>query len=213
MPTQIDPPSVNGLKIQEAVPAAPPPTVPDAAAAGRGEKAWREWMMIAVGLVGLLSVMATIIAVVALASKNPSRAVTVERVVSNPSAASASTTAIKPQALTIGIKADDQHGRRGPDGKWHDAFLPADFAVHAGSTVTVTFVNYDGGAHTFTSPAMGLSFTIPAGGGSLSQPRTVTLKFKAPSKPGKYAWFCAIPCDPWAMAHDGYMRGFVTVRA
>jgi len=54
---------------------------------------------------------------------------------------------------------------------------------------------------------------IIPGGGTPSTPRVVTFKFTAPTKAGKYQWFCAVPCDPWAMAHNGYMRGFVTVTA
>ncbi len=105
-----------------------------------------------------------------------------------------------------------EHARRGPDGKWHDAFLPADFTVRPGHKVTITFNNYDGGAHTFTSPAMGVNAIIP-GGGSVGAPHKTTFTFTAPTKPGKYAWYCAVPCDPWAMAHDGFMRGYVTVKA
>jgi hypothetical protein len=42
---------------------------------------------------------------------------------------------------------------------------------------------------------------------------TVKFTFKAPSQAGSYQWFCALPCDPWAMSHDGYMRGHITVTA
>ena len=117
----------------------------------------------------------------------------------------------KPEAIKLAVKADDEHGRLGPDGKWHDAFLPADFTVHAGAKVTVTVSNYDGGAHTFTSPAMHLNAVIPAG--SMQHPHETTFTFTAPKQAGRYAWWCAMPCDPWAMAHDGYMRGYVTVAA
>jgi hypothetical protein len=41
----------------------------------------------------------------------------------------------------------------------------------------------------------------------------MTFTFTAPKKAGRYQWWCAVPCDPWAMAHDGYMRGYVTVSA
>jgi plastocyanin len=94
---------------------------------------------------------------------------------------------------------------------WHDAFLPADFKVRPGAKVTVTVENYDGGAHTFTSPSLAVNATLPAG--SLSHPHQTTFTFTAPKKAGRYAWWCAMPCDPWAMSHDGYMRGYVTVAA
>ncbi len=174
------------------------------------DRAWREWMMVSVGLTGLLSIVGTIVAVVALASTNPSREnVTVA---ATPAAQVAAIAQPAPQSLKILVKADDEHGRLGPDHQWHDAFLPADFAVHAGATVTITFYNYDSGPHTFTAPSMNVNQVIP-GGGSLGAPKVVTLTFTAPSKPGTYQWWCSVPCDPWAMSHDGYMRGHVTVLA
>jgi plastocyanin len=174
------------------------------------ERAWREWMMIAVGLTGLMSVLAIIVSAMALASGNPKSPTIIQAA---PVAATRAAVAQPaPQAVKMMVKADDEHGRLGPDKQWHDAFLPADIAVHAGAKVTVTVVNYDGGPHTFTSPAMGLNQIIP-GGGSMSAPKTVTFTFTAPTKLGKYQWWCAVPCDPWAMAHDGYMRGVVTVTA
>jgi plastocyanin len=193
------------------------PTTRDAAAADAvqsKEKAWHEWMGIAVGLTGVLSILAIIVSVAALSASN-SGASAQAAPVPAPSSATAPTSvapAPKPEAVKLLVKADDEHAKRGPDGKWHDAFLPADFAVHPGDKVTVTVENYDGGPHTFTSPAMGVNAIIP-GGGSLASPREVTFTFTAPKKAGRYQWFCAVPCDPWSMAHNGYMRGFVTVAA
>lgn len=175
------------------------------------ERAWHEWMMVAVGLTGLLSVLAIIVSSVALSTSSK----TTTQVLAAPASAQRAATVVatpKPEAVSLKVKADDEHGRLGPDKQWHDAFLPADFSVQAGSTVTVTVTNYDGGPHTFTAPSMNLNAIIP-GGGSLSAPKTVTFTFKAPSKPGSYQWWCSVPCDPWAMAHDGYMRGVVTVTA
>lgn len=111
--------------------------------------------------------------------------------------------------LRIDVKSDEEHGKMGADGNWHDAFLPADFSVKPGSLVRVTVYNYDEGAHTFTSPGLGTDVTIAAG--SESQPAITTFILHAPQKAGRYEWFCALPCDPWAMNHDGFMRGFVTV--
>jgi hypothetical protein len=174
-------------------------------------QAWHEWMGIAVGLTGLLSIMAIIVSIVALSSSNSGSVA--QAATATPTAATlnpASAPVVKPQAISIAVKADDEHGRKGPDGQWHDAFLPADFSVRSGAKVTVTVTNYDGGPHTFTSPAMGVNAIIP-GGGSLTSPHTMTFTFTAPKTAGKYQWWCAVPCDPWAMAHNGYMRGYVTV--
>jgi hypothetical protein len=176
------------------------------------ERAWRDWMGIAIGLVGLLSIMAIILSVFALAASNSGTSASAGAVVASAGGGALASTAAplaKPETINIAVKADDEHGRLGPDGKWHDAFLPADFKVHPGAKVTVTVENYDGGAHSFTSPSLGVSATIPAG--SMSQPHETTFSFTAPKKAGRYAWWCAIPCDPWAMSHDGYMRGYVTV--
>jgi plastocyanin len=130
---------------------------------------------------------------------------------SQATAPSGQTTTRGSDSVILNVKSDSEHGKRGPDGSWHDAFLPADFTVHAGSAVTVTVYNYDDMPHSFTSPSLGVDQTIP--GGSISTPAKTTFIFTAPSKPGGYQWWCALPCDPWAMAHNGYMRGYVTVSA
>jgi plastocyanin len=181
----------------------------DEQAAARKERAWHEWMMITVGLTGLLSLMALVVSAVALSSSSKTTTV---MAAATPVAATQTAAAVAPQNLTIKVKADNEHGRMGPDKQWHDAFLPADFTVHAGATVHVTVVNYDGGPHTFTAPSMNINAIIP-GGGSMNAPRTMSFTFTAPSAPGTYQWWCAVPCDPWAMSHDGYMRGHVTVVA
>jgi plastocyanin len=113
------------------------------------------------------------------------------------------------QTVTLRVRADDEHGRRGPDGVWHDAFLPADFTVRPGETTRVTVYNYDTAPHSFTSASLRVDETIPAG--SSGTPSKATFTFTAPSRSGRYQWWCALPCDPFAMAHDGFMRGHVTV--
>jgi plastocyanin len=213
MTTYTEPPSVNGHKADATAGVGIPDTEPleVRVETSEEERVWRDWMMVGLGLTALLSILATIVAVVALASKSPTPAATTQQA-AQPASQGTALPVAPPQAVNILVKSDTEHGRLGPDGKWHDAFLPADFTVRAGHTVKVTLTNYDSGPHTFTSPAMGVNETIP-GGGSLGAPRQVTFTFKAPTKPGKYAWWCAVPCDPWAMSHDGYMRGYVTVKA
>jgi len=119
--------------------------------------------------------------------------------------------AVPATTIAIVAKSDTQHGRKGPDGKWHDAFLPADFTVKAGQRVTLTFTNYDDMMHSFNAAQLGVNVMIPAG--KPGKPGTAAVTFTAPSRPGAYLWICAMPCDPWAMSHDGYMRGYVTVTA
>lgn len=113
------------------------------------------------------------------------------------------------EEVNLIVKSDEEQARRGPEGTWHDAFLPADFSVQPGATVKVTVLNYDEGEHTFTSTGLGTNATIAAG--SATRPVATTFTFHAPTKAGSYMWFCALPCDPWAMSQMGYMRGLVTV--
>ncbi len=113
------------------------------------------------------------------------------------------------ESVKLVVKSDEEKGRMGSDGNWHDAFLPADFSVKAGATVKVTVYNYDDMPHSFTSPELGTNATIP--GGSEDKPGEVTFTFQAPQKAGSYEWYCSLPCDPWAMNHYGFMRGHVTV--
>ena len=116
--------------------------------------------------------------------------------------------AVKTQHVTIVIKSDTEHGKKGPDGKWHDAFLPASFSVQRGAKVTVTVLNYDDSMHTFDVPGMHVNQMIM--GGSASKPHKTTFTFTA-AKAGKFLWHCDPKCDPWAMHHVGFMRGYVTV--
>jgi plastocyanin len=194
----------QGVDVERLVPDYPPQDLRE-----EKERAWHEWMGIAVALSALLSILAIIVSIVALGSSS-----TTVKTVTAAMPASPATAApvVKSESIGMSIKADDEHGRRGPDGQWHDAFLPANITVHAGDKVTVTFTNFDGGPHSFLSPSLGVDQMIN-GGGSLTSPQVVKLTFTAPKQPGKYAWWCGTPCDPWAMKHVGYMRGFITVKA
>ncbi len=113
--------------------------------------------------------------------------------------------------VTMIVKSDEEHARKGPEGEWHDAFLPARLTARPGQQVNVTVYNYDEGDHSFTAPTMGLDVTLP--GGSPKAPRKTTFSFVAPKRSGRYEWFCIYPCDPWAMGHTDYMHGYVTVTA
>ena len=116
--------------------------------------------------------------------------------------------ATRTEAVHIVIKSDTEHGKKGPDGKWHDAFLPASFTVKRGDVVTVSVANYDDSMHTFNAAGLHVDEVIM--GGSAAKPRITTFRFTA-TKDGKFAWHCDPKCDPWAMHHVGYMRGVVTV--
>jgi plastocyanin len=104
-------------------------------------------------------------------------------------------------------------GKLGPDGKLHDAFINGDIKITEGKQVTLHFLNYDGGTHTYTSAELGLNVKIK-GSTKKGQPAETTYTF-TPNKTGAFTWLCADPCDgennQWAMSNDGYMMGKITV--
>ena len=123
-------------------------------------------------------------------------------------AAATAATAPSVENVKLVIKSDEEHGKKGSDGAWHDAYLPADFSVKAGATVKVTVSNYDDMPHTFTSPGLGTNTEIAAG--DENKPSKTTFTIHAPQKAGSYEWYCALPCDPFSMTHFGFMKGHVT---
>jgi hypothetical protein len=89
----------------------------------------------------------------------------------------------------------------GADGKLHDAFSVTNFYVHAGQAIKLVINNTDDAAHSIVAPGAGVSIMVKPG------THTYTLLVR---KAGRFEWFCGMPCDPYSMAHDGYMRGFIT---
>lgn len=159
--------------------------------------------------VATVALLVSFTALLAVAFKlNSSGAATPEHAMSTPMTTGAPP-ADATEQVSLTIKSDEEHAKMGPDGNWHDAYLPADFTVKPGSTVEVTVHNYDEATHTFTSTGLGTNQTIAAG--SATRPSTTTFTFTAPAKKGSYEWHCLMPCDPWAMSHAGYMKGAVTV--
>jgi heme/copper-type cytochrome/quinol oxidase subunit 2 len=102
----------------------------------------------------------------------------------------------------------------GSDKKTHDAYIPTVMTATAGRKVIVTIYNLDTAPHSFTSPALGVNQIVP-GAKAQGLKGVATFSFTA-SKPGTYHWKCILPCDnggvnAWAMTHDGYMAGTITV--
>lgn len=180
--------------------------------------AWREWMMVSVGLTGLLAVLAIIVSVVALTHTNPNPGPAAQPAAPatgmtasmGSSGAAMSTMSGKPEAVKLVMKSDSERAEKGPDGQWHDAVIPGNFMIHAGDKVTMTVYNYDDMPHTFTSTDLSVNQTIPAG--SENAPSKTMITFTAPAA-GQYQWWCALPCDPYSMSTDGLMKGMVTVKA
>jgi heme/copper-type cytochrome/quinol oxidase subunit 2 len=104
-------------------------------------------------------------------------------------------------------------GKLGPDGKMHDAYINGDITLTEGKPVTLHFLNYDGGTHTYTSADLGLNVKVK-GSAKKGQPMETTYTF-TPDKTGTFNWYCADKCDgqnnQWAMTHTGYMEGTITV--
>jgi heme/copper-type cytochrome/quinol oxidase subunit 2 len=89
----------------------------------------------------------------------------------------------------------------GADGKLHDAFSVTNFYAHAGQPVKLVINNTDTAAHSIVAPGAGVRIMVKPG------MHTYTLLVR---KAGRFQWFCMMPCDPYSMAHDGYMRGYIT---
>jgi heme/copper-type cytochrome/quinol oxidase subunit 2 len=88
----------------------------------------------------------------------------------------------------------------GPDGKLHDAFSVTNFYTHVGQPVKLIINNTDTVAHSIMAPGAGVNIIVRPG------THTYTLLIR---KAGRFQWMCMMPCDPYSMSHDGYMRGYI----
>ena len=88
----------------------------------------------------------------------------------------------------------------GPDGKLHDAFSVTNFDVHAGQPVKLVINNTDTAPHSINAPGANVNIVVRPG------VHTYTLLVQ---KTGSFEWYCMMPCDPYSMAHVGYMRGYI----
>jgi len=89
----------------------------------------------------------------------------------------------------------------GADGKLHDAYSVTSFYAHVGQPVKLVINNTDSSDHSITAPGAGVNIVVKPG------MHTYTLLVH---KAGRFEWFCSFPCDPYSMAHVGYMRGYIT---
>jgi uncharacterized cupredoxin-like copper-binding protein len=89
----------------------------------------------------------------------------------------------------------------GPDGKLHDAFSVTNFTVRAGQPVKLVINNTDTSDHSITAMGAGVNIVVRPG------LHTYTLLVH---RQGRFLWMCTYPCDPYSMAHVGYMRGYIT---
>jgi plastocyanin len=89
----------------------------------------------------------------------------------------------------------------GPDGERHDAFSITNFNVKVGQQVVLKIDNRDDAVHSITSAEAGVNVVV--------KPGVHTYTFVV-GKAGRFTWFCAYTCDPFSMAHIGYMQGYIT---
>ncbi|UOF92091.1 hypothetical protein LSG31_07770 [Fodinisporobacter ferrooxydans] len=129
---------------------------------------------------------------------------------STASATDTNTAAQQPQNVNLVVEPGM---KLGPDGKLHDAFINGDFTVTVGQPVKLTIYNYDDGTHTLTASDLNLDVKVQ-GSKKKGEPGVTTVTF-TPTKTGTFNWICKDPCDgennQWAMAHQGYMQGKITV--
>jgi plastocyanin len=130
----------------------------------------------------------------------------------HPAGHTASAATLQPQRVTLVIVPD---ALKGSDKRTHDAYVPASFTASVGQQVIVTVYNLDTAPHSFTAPGLSLN-VIVSGARDQGYVGIKTFSFTA-KKAGTYRWKCILPCDnggvnAWAMTHDGYMAGTVTIR-
>ena len=127
------------------------------------------------------------------------------------------------QEVTTYVFSGDMKLIKGPDGGYHDTFVPASFVVKAGVPVRITIVNHDDMRHSITAPTLPLDIVAEPGKdvGNEVAPRATTRTFTA-SKKGVYRWYCKFACDGgaggWAMKPGyggpgkiGFMAGYIVV--
>jgi hypothetical protein len=147
------------------------------------------------------------------ATSNPSKTAASPSQTTTPTATNDKTTNGDQQQVQNIYLVVEPGAKLGPDGKLHDAFINGDFTVTSGKPVHLTIYNYDDGTHTLTAGDLGLNVKIK-GSEKKGQPGVTEADF-TPTKEGTFNWMCADKCDgennQWAMTHDGYMQGKITV--
>jgi hypothetical protein len=115
-------------------------------------------------------------------------------------AASQAAAALPPVASVVVLKVIPE-GKLGPEGEKHDEFTQTEFTVHVSQPQELRIDNTDTQPHSITSPGAGVNIILMPG------THTYTLLVK---HAGTFLWFCTFRCDEWAMAHVGYMSGYIT---
>ena len=158
-----------------------------------GEAAARRFGLKALAGAGILAaVLMSTVALVRSSEKKEARAA---------AQAAAQFAALPPVAKMVALSVIPGY-KAGPEGEKHDAYTVTELAVRAGQPQELRIDNTDDVPHTITAPEAGINIVVRPG------THTYTLLVK---QPGRFLWFCALPCDEWAMQHPGYMSGYITV--
>jgi hypothetical protein len=164
-----------------------------------GEAAARRFGLRALAGVGILAALVMSLVALINTSERQQASATPLSAVNQASAASPANASSAPAAVVeLKIVAE---GKKGPEGKLHDNFTVTEFHVTVGQPVTLRIDNTDTVPHSITSPEAGVNIVASPG------THGYTLLVKTA---GRFEWHCVFPCDPWAMVHVGYMRGFIT---
>ena len=127
-------------------------------------------------------------------------------------ATAAAVTALAPERVNLTIVPD---ALMGSNKRTHDAYIPAFITARAHQPVIVIIYNLDTAPHSFTAPSLGLN-AIATAAKDQGGVGVTTFSFTA-AKAGVYHWKCILPCDnggvnAWAMTHDGFMAGTITIQ-
>jgi hypothetical protein len=158
-----------------------------------GEAAARKFGLKALAGVGILA--AVLMSTVALVQSSERQEARVA------SQAAAQAAALPPVAKVVSLSVIAEY-KPGPEGEKHDAFTTTEFAVRAGQPQELRIDNTDDVRHSITAPEAGVNIVVMPG----THAYTLLVKH-----PGSFRWFCAFPCDEWAMQHPGYMAGSISV--
>jgi len=128
-------------------------------------------------------------------------------------AVAAPAAALAPESINLTVVPDSLMGS---NKHTHDAYVPAYISARANQKVIVTIYNLDTAPHSFTAPSLGINAIATAAKGQGGVGVT-TFSFTA-TRAGVYHWKCILPCDnggatAWAMSHEGFMTGTITIRS
>jgi hypothetical protein len=164
-----------------------------------GEAAARRFGLRTLAGVGILAALVmSVVALIQDSERNQASATSPLTAQQAPPTTPASAAGAPAKVINLEVIAE---GKKGPESKMHDDFTVTEFHVTVGQPVTLRIDNTDTVPHSITSPEAGVNIVAEPG----THGYTLLV-----NQAGKFEWHCVFPCDPWSMAHIGYMRGTIT---